>query len=141
MVKWKRLSYKDKRKHNLVKGVELQMLTFFPAYTANLFEITRLAITFVPLRIKPEFLNIMMTKHRSSAYLLVTLVLLFTSHFSFAQDTISKEAPDIAAGKALFNANCKSCHALDRKVLGPPLAGVVGRAPSIPWIKDWIHNS
>jgi len=93
------------------------------------------------LRIKPEFLNIMMTKHRSSAFLLVTLLLLFTASFSFAQDTVSKEPADIAAGKALFNANCKSCHRVDQKLIGPALAGVTGRAPSIQWIKDWVHNS
>lgn len=117
------------------------MLIFFPGYPANLFEITCLAITFVPLRIKPKFLNIMMTKHRSSAFLLVTFLLLFTSLFSFAQETVSKEAADIAAGKALFNANCKSCHRVDQKLIGPALAGVTGRAPSIQWLKDWIHNS
>jgi len=117
------------------------MLIFFPEDTPNLFEITRLAITFVPLRIKPEFLNIMMTKHRTSAFLLVTLLVLSTSLVSFAQDAVSKEPAEVAAGKALFNANCKSCHALDRKVIGPPLAGVTGRAPSIQWIKDWVHNS
>lgn len=82
----------------------------------------------------------MMTKHRSSAFLLVTVLILSISFSSVAQ-TISKEPADIAAGKALFNANCKSCHAVDKKVIGPPLAGVVGRAPSIPWIIDWVHNS
>lgn len=82
-----------------------------------------------------------MTKHRSSAFLLVTVLFLFTSLFSFAQDTVSKEPAEVAAGKALFNANCKSCHAVDRKLVGPALAGVTGRAPSIQWIKDWVHNS
>lgn len=82
----------------------------------------------------------MMTKHRSSAFLLVTLLILSAPFFSVAQE-ISKDPADIAAGKALFNANCKSCHAVDKKVIGPPLAGVVERAPSIPWIIDWVHNS
>lgn len=82
-----------------------------------------------------------MTKHRSSAFLLVTLLLLSTSLSSFAQDTVSKEKADIDAGKALFNANCKSCHRVDQKLIGPALAGVTGRAPSIQWIKDWVHNS
>lgn len=82
----------------------------------------------------------MMTKLRSSAFLLVTLLILSTSLISVAQ-TVSKEPADIAAGKTLFNANCKSCHAVDKKVIGPPLGGVTGRAPSIPWIIDWVHNS
>jgi mono/diheme cytochrome c family protein len=83
----------------------------------------------------------MMTKHRSSAFLLVTLLVLTTSLVSFAQDTVSKDAADIAAGKTLFNANCKTCHAVDRKLIGPALQGVTGRAPSMQWIKDWVHNS
>jgi mono/diheme cytochrome c family protein len=82
----------------------------------------------------------MMTKHRSSAFLLVTLLVLSTL-VSFAQDQVSKDAKDIAAGAALFKANCKSCHAVDKKVIGPALQGVTGRAPSIQWIKDWVHNS
>lgn len=80
-----------------------------------------------------------MTKHRSSAFFLVTLLLVFCSFFSFAQ--VSKEPAEIKAGEALFNANCKSCHRLDRKLIGPALAGVTNRAPSIQWLKDWIHNS
>lgn len=82
-----------------------------------------------------------MTKHRSSAFLLVTLLLVFTSLVSVAQDQVSKEPADIDAGKALFNANCKSCHRVDQKLIGPALQGVTGRAPSIQWIKDWVHNS
>ncbi len=81
-----------------------------------------------------------MTKHRSSAFLLVTLLLLSISFVSVAQ-AVSTQPADIAAGKALFNANCKSCHRVDQKLIGPALAGVTSRAPSIQWLKDWIHNS
>ena len=81
-----------------------------------------------------------MTKHRSSAFLLVTL-LVFSSLVSLAQDTVSKEPADITAGEALFKANCKTCHAVDKKVIGPALQGVTSRVPSIQWIKDWVHNS
>lgn len=81
-----------------------------------------------------------MMKHRSSAFLLVTLLVLSTTLISFGQD-VSKDAAEIAAGKALFNANCKSCHKVDQKLIGPALAGVTGRVPSIQWIKDWVHNS
>jgi mono/diheme cytochrome c family protein len=83
----------------------------------------------------------MMMKHRSSAFLLVTLLVLSTSLVSFAQDAVSKEPADITAGAALFKANCKTCHAVDRKLIGPALQGVTSRAPSIQWIKDWVHNS
>ena len=35
-------------------------------------------------------------------------------------------AQDAAKGKSTFN-QCKSCHALDHALVGPPLGGVVGR--------------
>ena len=42
------------------------------------------------------------------------------------------QAQDAAKGKAVFN-QCLACHALDHAVVGPPLAGVVGRAAgSVP---------
>jgi mono/diheme cytochrome c family protein len=91
------------------------------------------------LRIKPKSLNIMMTKQRSSAFLLATVLLLSVPFFSVAQE-ISKDPADIAAGKALFNGQCKSCHGVDKKVIGPALQGVTSRAPSIPWIISWVHN-
>jgi cytochrome c oxidase assembly protein Cox11 len=36
--------------------------------------------------------------------------------------------PDSAAGGKLFAEQCSACHALDHARIGPPLAGVVGRA-------------
>ena len=42
------------------------------------------------------------------------------------------QAQDAAKGKAVFN-QCLACHALDHAVVGPPLAGVIGRAAgSVP---------
>ena len=49
---------------------------------------------------------------------------------SFAQD-----------GHALFTANCASCHAVNKKLTGPALAGVEDRWPSRDKIHDWVHNS
>ncbi len=45
-------------------------------------------------------------------------------------------------GKALFSANCASCHSVTKKLTGPALAGVETRGP---WgdrkkIHDWVHN-
>lgn len=46
-----------------------------------------------------------------------------------------------ADGKAIFKANCASCHRLnDQKLTGPGLAGVAGRVPSDDWMKKWIEN-
>lgn len=57
------------------------------------------------------------------------LVCFLYSVSSFAQD-----------GKALFTANCASCHAINKKLTGPALAGVEDRWPSREALYDWVHN-
>ncbi|WP_121352794.1 c-type cytochrome [Flavisolibacter nicotianae] len=52
---------------------------------------------------------------------------------------ISLQAQD---GKAIFSANCASCHALDKQLTGPALRGVETRGP---WtdranVVKWVHN-
>jgi mono/diheme cytochrome c family protein len=44
-------------------------------------------------------------------------------------------------GKALFTANCASCHAVNKKVTGPALAGVEDRWPDKGKLHAWIKNS
>ena len=72
----------------------------------------------------------------------VSVVFLFSliSLTSLSQD-IPEDAASIAAGTTLFNNNCKSCHKIHSEYTGPALAGVYDRAPSIEWIKNWVHNS
>lgn len=46
------------------------------------------------------------------------------------------------AGKTLFQQNCQSCHAINKKLTGPALAGVTERGP---WtdranLHKWVHN-
>jgi cytochrome c551/c552 len=43
-------------------------------------------------------------------------------------------------GKALFKANCASCHALNKDLTGPALSGVESRWPSKDLLKLWIRN-
>ena len=50
----------------------------------------------------------------------------------------SKAAPD---GKALFQANCASCHNPIKKATGPALQGVDARVPSKEWLYNWVRNS
>lgn len=76
----------------------------------------------------------------SSAKFFTFVLLLALCSASFAQE-ISKDAAAISAGEALFNGNCKSCHRVKQKLVGPALAGVYDRAPSIDWIKAWVRNS
>jgi len=43
-------------------------------------------------------------------------------------------------GKNLFNANCAACHRLDKKLIGPPLANIVGKK-SKEWLHAWIKDN
>jgi len=70
---------------------------------------------------------------RISSYL-VLLFIYFTSLSGFAQEV------DVQAGKKLFNANCASCHKLNRKAVGPALKGVSAKYDR-EWLYSWIKNS
>ena len=69
------------------------------------------------------------TRNTTSIFFFLLSGFLF-SVSSFAQD-----------GHALFTANCASCHAVNKKLTGPALAGVEDRWPSRDKIHDWVHNS
>ena len=84
--------------------------------------------------------RVMMKDRLSDLVKLLTLALFVTtSSTSFAQE-IPTDAAAISAGEALFNGNCKSCHRVKQKLVGPALAGVENRAPSIAWIIEWVKN-
>jgi mono/diheme cytochrome c family protein/heme/copper-type cytochrome/quinol oxidase subunit 2 len=57
-----------------------------------------------------------------------------------ADPAVAKTDEAIAAGKAVFNANCKTCHKLDQKYIGPALRGATDRNDA-KWVKTWIKNS
>lgn len=70
------------------------------------------------------------------------LLLFFLSFSLFAQDD-EREASngaDPVAGKALFNAQCAACHALDKNMTGPALRGV-GDKYEMEWLYKWVKNS
>lgn len=69
----------------------------------------------------------------SKRYFSFLISVFFLSLFSFS----SVFAQD---GEALFSANCKSCHAVKEKVIGPALAGVSQRHPE-DWLLKWVKNS
>lgn len=50
-------------------------------------------------------------------------------------------AQDVAAGKALFQSNCASCHQVNRESTGPALAGIESRVPDKQLLHDWIRNN
>ncbi len=88
-----------------------------------------------------------------SRVLITLLVIASLSTFTYAQtDSTAAAAPEaageipvdparISEGESLFKGNCASCHRIDQKLVGPALAGVYDRAPSIDWIVSFIQNS
>lgn len=97
---------------------------------------------FVPLVLKTDTEPNMIKSSTSSACKFFTVVFVFAliTFSSYAQD-ISTDPAAISAGEALFNANCKACHRVDKVLVGPALKDVHERAPSIDWIKSFIKNS
>lgn len=69
---------------------------------------------------------------------LAHLPLLFLSLcFSFV---VFAQEPDVQKGKSLFNANCAACHKLNKRAVGPALAGVTAKYDR-EWLYSWIKNS
>lgn len=57
-------------------------------------------------------------------------------------DTITVNDPKISNGKALFKANCASCHtASTKRTVGPGLCGVYDRIPAGDWKYEFIRNA
>jgi mono/diheme cytochrome c family protein len=83
----------------------------------------------------------MMKRSLSGFTSLVALAVCFLLSFSLQAQTIPTDPAAITAGEALFNGNCKTCHRVKQKLIGPALAGFDGRVPSIKWTIDWVHNS
>lgn len=68
--------------------------------------------------------------------------LLFTAFVVFSMNIFAQDTkPDAANGKSLYEANnCGSCHALDKKLVGPALRGVTDRH-SDEWLISWVRNN
>mgnify|MGYP000002871875 FL=1 len=49
-------------------------------------------------------------------------------------------AQDAAKGESLFKSNCASCHALNKKLVGPALSGVTEKREE-EWLLKWVKNS
>jgi mono/diheme cytochrome c family protein len=70
---------------------------------------------------------------RDSRLLLAGILSLLFTFFA----TVADAAPD---GKALFQANCATCHNPLKDATGPALQGVNANWPSPDWVHDWVHN-
>lgn len=73
----------------------------------------------------------MIKKRKASLHIITSFLLLFVAGFTQVQ------AQD---GKALFNANCASCHKIDKDLTGPALQGIEDRWSSKDLLKTWIKN-
>ena len=72
-------------------------------------------------------------QNRHTAIFFCALFFLFiSSHLVFSQSAEN--------GEALYNTNCTSCHMINKKMIGPALAGVNDKY-SQEWLIKWIKNS
>ena len=53
---------------------------------------------------------------------------------------VGQDDPIIQQGKTLFNTHCAACHKVNRKAIGPALAGASDRYDK-EWLYSWIRNS
>ncbi|RAJ11255.1 c-type cytochrome [Arenibacter echinorum] len=70
------------------------------------------------------------------------VVVLLLSNSLLAQESAATPSGegDAAKGKQLFNQNCAACHALNKKMTGPALAGVSEKYDK-EWLYQWVKNS
>jgi len=47
---------------------------------------------------------------------------------------------DYEAGGKLFIVKCAACHAINKKIIGPPMADLIDRIPDIEWLTTYITN-
>ncbi|MEB2777048.1 c-type cytochrome [Algoriphagus sp. D3-2-R+10] len=78
---------------------------------------------------------------RLNFHTLAVLFFMLIGTQAFAADpAVDSSDEAVAAGKALFNTNCKTCHKLDQKMIGPALRGATDRK-SVELVKSFIKNS
>ncbi len=96
----------------------------------------RFLVNFAPL--KDIFPYLTFFVHMTTLRNLVKIVTIFLFITFSAAIGNQLNAQD---GKALFSANCASCHAVNKKLTGPALAGVEDRWPDKQNLYAWIKNS
>ncbi len=81
-------------------------------------------------------------KHHSklTQVLLRNFVFLLVFSLNFSMHSQDVDVDRQKEGKKLFKSLCASCHKLDKKLIGPALAGVEERRTN-EWLKAWIKNN
>ena len=71
----------------------------------------------------------------------VSPLLAFSTQNAFGQAAaVPADAEIIAAGEVLFKQNCKTCHNIETRLIGPALKNVYDRR-ELPWIIKFVQNS
>jgi mono/diheme cytochrome c family protein/Na+-transporting methylmalonyl-CoA/oxaloacetate decarboxylase gamma subunit len=71
---------------------------------------------------------------------LFSLLLTYGIQTAQAQSSaVSTDAEAIKAGESLFNGNCKACHSIESRLVGPALKDVYDRR-DLPWIYAFVKN-
>ncbi len=91
--------------------------------------------------------SIHITLHRFTIYMIFsgTNLLAITKQLCLTAVSIAMfaltatAAVDVKNGESLFKANCTSCHAVNRQVVGPALKGIEARRDEA-WIIKWVKN-
>lgn len=77
---------------------------------------------------------------RFSLFKIVTTPTLLSIFFALIfSSLLSAQEADVQKGKSLFNANCAACHKLNKRAVGPALAGVSEKYDK-EWLYAWIKN-
>ncbi len=77
---------------------------------------------------------------RLTQILLKSFAFLFVITLSFSAHSQDVDVARQKEGKKLFKSLCASCHKLNKKLVGPALAGVEERREA-DWLKSWIRNN
>jgi len=92
----------------------------------------------------PKFIDYSMKSVKNHSkltqMLLKSFAFLFVLTLSFSGYSQDVDAERQKVGKKLFKSLCASCHKLDKKLIGPALAGVEERRTN-EWLKAWIKNN
>jgi len=71
---------------------------------------------------------------------LLSLWLSYGTQTAFAQaDAVPTDAETIKAGEDLFKQNCKACHTVESRLVGPALKNIYDRK-DLPWIYAFVKN-
>lgn len=74
------------------------------------------------------------------SFSLIFTLLIVANSANAQDDGIPADEAVIASGEKLFMANCKVCHAVDQRVVGPALKDVHKRQ-NVEWITAFVKNS